>query len=340
MNKIEIKKTSPKILIIKPSSLGDIIHTLPMLNALVLSFPKSEIHWVVARGFEDIIKGHPMINKLWVINKDSWKKPSMIINTLGEFVQMFKALKFEDYDIVFDVQGLFRSGVLAYATRSQIIVGFEESREGSSCFYTHKIKGGINIHAVDRYLKLAASIGCRTEDASFPMPFFEDSEFVTKIKRDMGSYAVIIPGARKKANRWGAEKYGRLASMLNIRFLIVGGRSDDEIGQKIETIAGSKALSIVGKTDFKELICVLKDAKYVISNDTGPMHIAAALGTPVIAIFGPANPARTGPYGKKNIVIKSEVPCSPCYRRECKDPKCMNEISVEQVYRAVNEFIL
>ena len=339
MNKIKIKKTPKKILIIKPSSLGDIIHTLPLLNILYRSFPESEIHWVVAKGFEDLLKGHPMISKVWIINKDSWKKMTMIKQTFNEFVDIAKKLKTECYDIVLDVQGLLRSGILAYATRSPIRIGFEEAKEGSSFFYTHKIKGGISINAVDRYLKLAASIGCGIEDVSFPLPFLEDSEFVIGLKRDIGNYAVIIPGARKKANQWDAEKYGRLASMLNIKSLIVGVRSDDEIGQKIESIAGSKALSIVGKTNLKELVSILKDARYIISNDTGPMHIAAALGVPVFAIFGPANPVRTGPYGKNNVVIKSDLPCSPCYKRECKDPKCMNEISVEKVYKAVNEFI-
>jgi ADP-heptose:LPS heptosyltransferase len=103
----------------------------------------------------------------------------------------------------------------------------------------------------------------------------------------------------------------------------------------IEVASGGKALSLAGETDIRELICIIKGARYMITNDSGPMHIAAACGVPVIAIFGPTNPVLTGPYGPNNIIVQSPADCSPCRKRECDDMKCMKEITVEQVLEAV-----
>ena len=164
------KKVPQKILIIKPSSLGDIVHSLPFLNAIRDRFPKSEIHWVVARGLEGLLEGHPMISKLWIINKDNWKKIKNIKGTVSELKDLFKSLKKEKFDIVVDLQGLLRSGVLAAATGASVRIGFSEAREGSRIFYTHRVKGGKDIHAVDRYLKIAKFLGSDVADIKFPFP--------------------------------------------------------------------------------------------------------------------------------------------------------------------------
>lgn len=335
MDSIKLKKLPSKILIIKPSSLGDVVHSLPFLNAIKETFPFSEIHWLIAKGLEGLLENHPMVKKLWVINKDQWKNLRKIKETAIEFKSLFKELEDESYDIVIDLQGLLRSGMLTYATRASVRVGFKEAREGSSLFYTHKIKGGREIHAVDRYLKIASAFGCKVEDVKFPMPLIKESESVKKLKKNIGDYAVLVPGARWKTKRWLPANFGKLASMLDIKTLIVGSSSDAEIAKDIELCSGGKALSMAGKTDIKELISIIRGARYVITNDSGPMHIAAALNIPVIALFGPTNPVRTGPYGKNNIIVKSDIECAPCYKKNCKRVKCMDNISVEKVYEAV-----
>lgn len=159
-----------KILIIKPSSLGDVVHSLPFLNSVRKCFPQAEIHWIIAKGLEGLLEGHPMVNKLWIINKDAWKKIKNVKGTVSELNVLFKKLKREKFDIVVDLQGLLRSGILAAATSAPLRVGFSEAREGSRFFYTHKIKGGRDIHAVDRYLKIADFLGCNITDIRFPLP--------------------------------------------------------------------------------------------------------------------------------------------------------------------------
>jgi heptosyltransferase-1 len=325
-----------KILVVKPSSLGDVVHSLPFLNAIKTCFPAASIHWVIAKGLEGIFEGHPMIDKLWIINKDDWKKIGNLKVTANELKELFKNLKKEKYDVVFDLQGLLRSGIITSATGARARVGFKEAREGSRFFYTHKVEGGKNIHAVDRYLKMAQFVGCDISDIIFPLQVpTGTSSCIAGLPPDQ-KYAVIVPGARWKTKKWPAEKFGKLSSRLPLKSIIVGGRDDKNIADEIVSLSSGRATSLAGKTDLIELIEIMKHARFVVSNDSGPMHIAAALGIPVFAIFGPTDPGKTGPYGKGHIVIMENVPCAPCFRRTCEDLKCMNSLSVEKVYRIIS----
>ena len=320
-----------KILIVKPSSLGDIVHSLPFLNAIKTRFPNSPIHWVVAKGFEGLLDGHPMIDRLWVINKDTWKKIKNVKGTISELKTLSQDLKKEKYDLVIDLQGLLRSGMITAATGARLRIGFKEAREGSRFFYTHKIEGGKDIHAVDRYLKIAAFLGCDSTDISFPFPPSEvPSSF--HVNKD---YAVIVPGARWKTKRWPEEEFGQLTARLPLQSVIVGSAADKYISGLIVSLSQGKALSLAGKTSLKELIGIMRDAKFVVSNDSGPMHIAAALGIPVFAIFGPTDPARTGPYGTTHTIIKSDAPCAPCFRRTCDDGQCLKSVSADKVFEII-----
>lgn len=331
---IKIKKIPKKILVIKPSSLGDVIHSLPFLNVIKNHFESSKIHWVIAKGLECLFEYHPMIDKLWVINKDEWKNIRKVRHTITEISNLCTELRDESYDIVIDLQGLLRSGILSSATRAHLRIGFKEAREGSTIFYTHKIHGGREIHAVDRYLKIAAALGCDIDNVIFPMPLIFESERVMSLKNEINDYAVLVPGARWKTKQWPPEKFAELSSLMNIKSIVIGSEHDREISEYIESHSSGNALSMAGKTNLKELIPLIRNAKFVIANDSGPMHIAAACGVPVISIFGPTNPVRTGPYGMNHIVIKSDLSCAPCYKRKCKTMKCLKSISVREVYDA------
>lgn len=277
-----------------------------------------------------------MIDKLWIINKDMWKRLSSIHDSLYEIRTLFRGLKEERYDVVVDLQGLLRSGVITLATGSSLRIGFQEAREGSRFFYTHKIKGGKDIHAVDRYLKVAAFLNCRIDDICFPLPLSFNSSLLTdlSIPKD---YAVIAPGARWRTKRWPPEKFGELVSLLPLNTVVVGGKGDAGIAKEIVALSKGKAVSLAGKTTLKELIEVIRWAQFFVSNDSGPMHIAAALGIPVFAIFGPTDPVRTGPYGKGHTVIREDIPCAPCLKKSCDDLKCMESLSVEKVCSVIKK---
>lgn len=322
-----------KILIVKPGSLGDIVHSLPFLNSVKACFPKAEIHWVVAKGLEGLLECHPMVDRLIIINKDMWKKLSRTTDTIKEVRQLLKDIRDERYDLAVDLQGLFRSGVITMATRAPVRIGFSEAREGSSLFYNVRVKGGKEVHAVERYMKIAGALGCDEKDIIFPFALYDGKiKTIEDIRSGLKDYAVIVPGARWDTKIWAAENFGRIASLLTIKSLVIGSRSDVDLAEKVVRSSNGKAISLAGRTSLKELIEIMRNARIVISNDSGPMHIAAGFNVPVVAIFGPTSPVRTGPYGKGHVVIKSPAECAPCFKKRCKDMRCMSAISADMGY--------
>lgn len=320
-----------RILIVKPSSLGDIVHSLPFLNALKAHFKNAEVHWIVARGLDGLLEGHPLVDRLWVIEKDRWKKPSLAVENIREITSLIKALRRQQFGLVVDLQGLLRSGIITAATGAGLRVGFREAREGSALFYTHRVTGGKDVHAVERYMKVAAYLGCDTGDISFPMvtepyplPFEE--------------YAVLVPGAKWKTKQWPPDRFGELASKLALNSVVIGGRADAGLAEEVVSRSGGRAVTVAGKTSLRELAGIIKAARFMVSNDTGPMHMAAALNVPVFALFGPTNPVRTGPWGGMHTIVSADPDCSPCYRRRCRDPLCMHGIQVERVLNIIDDW--
>ncbi len=353
-----------KILIIKPSSLGDVIHALPFLHSLKQSFPDSQVDWVISSSLKGIIEDNPLINNLILLNKDSWKSIKKLPGTLSELVSLRKTLKSRRYDMVIDLQGLLRSGLIAFSTPTTLTAGFADAREGSRFFYDNKVKVSKNLHAVDKCLEVAKSVGARVNKTHFPLHInSETKNRVIALVENIKDYIVIVPSARWTSKRWPAEKFALLISKLSTPCIIAGSKGDSRIAGKIlkqlslitkqgSISSGAKAAAYISgvqskrvinlcvKTDLKELTAIIAGAKAVVSNDSGPMHIAAALGKPVIAVFGPTDPEKTGPYGwqKNNSlrVIRTKVPCSPCRKRSCNEMICMDNIHVKSVLNALN----
>ena len=330
-------KKPEKILIIKPSALGDIIHSLPTLAVLQKNFPDAEIHWVIAKGFHTVLENHPMISKLWVIDKNRWKKLEAAKDTFKEISALRKNLKAERFDVVIDLQGLFRTGLISQFTASACRVGFRHAREGAPLFYTHKVDvEWEGIHAVDRYLKLLEPLGCKIDKVEFPFAPFESN--IPLMKELPEKYAVIAPSAGKAANRWPPERFGEVAQHLDIPSVVVSNKADAKVAEEVVTASHGKAISIAGRTSIMELVAVIGNAEFFISNDTGPMHIAAALNIPVFAIFGPANPVRTGPYGDIHTIIRQDLACSPCYaKKRCTTWECLDTLTADMVYEKIRE---
>jgi heptosyltransferase-1 len=327
-------KDNSRILIVKPSSLGDVVHALPVLAALKKQYPNCTVDWVVASELAGLIDGHPELDKVWTINKSRWKDSSRIGKTIAELWQLRANLKGRKYDLVLDLQGLLRSALISRFTASPIRVGFTEAREGSTLFYTHKITGGKDVHAVSRYMKIAASVGCDISSIEFPV-LTQQMKIPFKDKE----YAVLVPGARWDTKIWPATHYGALAAMLPIPSVVIGAASDEKMAATIVAGSKGKAISLVGQTSLKQLAYVIQKAKYMVTNDSGPMHIAAALNIPVFAIFGPTSATRTGPYGAGHTIITSNANCSPCYSRTCeKDIACMRDVTASDVCSGIEKY--
>lgn len=323
-----------RILIVKPSALGDIVHSLPFLAVLKKEYPQAKIDWVVAHGLHRFLEGHPMINHLWVIKKDRWKDFGRFGKTVKEITDLGRGLRKQKYDVCIDLSGLLRSGLISWASGARMKLGFKESDEGSTYFYTHKIHGSMKIHAIDRYLEIARFMNCSVDQIQYPFAPYDE---YPEIMRDLPDrFCVMSPSAGKPANRWQAEKFGELASRLDLPTIVIASGAEADIAQITVDYSKGKAVSLAGKTSLKELIALIGKARFFVCNDTGPMHIAAALNIPVFAIFGPANPIRTGPYGDIHTVIQLDLECSPCYaKKPCDHYSCMNDISVEMVLEKI-----
>lgn len=330
-----IKEDIKKILVIKPSSLGDIIHSLPLLNRIKNSIDGCIIHWVVARAYRNLLEDHPMIDKIWVINKDDWKNIKNFKVTIEELNNLFKNLRAERYDIVIDLQGLLRSGIIAKAAGSRLRIGLSDAREGASLFYTHTVEVKGDVHAVDRYLMVSGFLGLKNEEIQFPFPELRDLKLEGMHDLLKENYAIIAPGARWASKIWPPERFGEVASMLPLRSIVVGSKSDISLADRVVRASKGRAISIAGKTGLKELIYIIKNARFMLCNDSGPMHIAAAAGIPIFAIFGPTDPVKTCPYGKGHRVIRHNVLCSPCRKRDCHDMRCMIGLKAMTVYEII-----
>ena len=333
-----------KVLIVKLSSLGDVVHTLPALNALRLGFSGSktpvEIDWLVEEAASGIIEGHPMIDEVIVVKRDGW------IKSPGENHRTARRLAQKGYDMVLDFQGLLKSGVWVLLSKGRRRIGFSNAREMSHIFLTEKVTPtDIEMHAVDRYMLL---VGQALGDVDFgPIEFpvhIDDAKIDSIRARLSGSgvaepFVTLLPVARWQTKLWTVKGFAELATRIKDRFgfsvVLAGSRADFEMLEEIRKTSKGAAVNLAGKTDLKELAALISLAHFVVTVDSGPMHIAAALSTPVVALFGPTAPARTGPYGKGNIIIKRDMDCSPCFLRRCPDPRCMELITANDVIEKI-----
>ena len=336
-----------RILIIKPSSLGDIVHTIPVLHLLRARFPQAHLAWFIHEKWADIVKGHPDLDEMipWSFR---W----------SELPGLFRIFRKKRFDLVIDLQGLFRSGVISYLSGAPVRVGFKNGREGSFLFYTHRVPVPHHpIHAIDRYLLVAESLGAKSSEIVCTIPISSgDEQIVDDLLRAGGllpsrHFVALHPTARWWTKRWPIERFAQLTDHIQdagMAAVLIGGEGDLPEIQRMQSLMKTRPVTVAGKTSLKQLSALLRRAELLITNDSGPMHLAAAVGTPVVALFGPTDPVRTGPYswmmGRSHIthtIIRRSVECSPCLSRRCKvgDHRCMMQIEVEEVMEQVKKLL-
>jgi heptosyltransferase I len=215
-----------------------------------------------------------------------------------------------------------------------------DAREGARWFYTHWVPVGTpERHAIERYLCVTEALGCGRGPVEFPFATDErDREQVAALAPER--YAVLLPGTNWPTKRWPVERFAGLIEPLRERFgltaVVAGGPTETDLGAKIAAVAPG-VIDLTGRTSLRQLVALLERAALVVANDSGPMHIAAALGRPLVTPFGPTNPVRTGPYGRMESVIRLDIPCSPCYSRRCSHQSCLQWLGVGPVVRLAEE---
>ncbi len=338
MTPIQFSTPPRDILIIKPSAIGDIVHALPVLALLRRKWPEAKISWLVASSCASLLEGHPDLHEVIRFDRrrfgEGWRNLAAAAGLFG----FTRALHHRQFDLVIDLQGLFRSGWLAARTGAHRRVGPAEARELGWIFYTDRIATGFpNVQAVDQYLAIAEGLGLGRSPVEFRFPTNdEDRRFVAELIPPESRYAVFLPGTNWETKRWPPEKFAACVAPLRERYglqsIVAGGPGDTVLASQIPG-----ARDLTGKTNLRQLVALLERAALVIANDTGPMHIAAALGRPLVSMYGPTSPFRTGPYRRLNTVVQLEIPCSPCYGRHCSHTSCMNKLEASAILEAVAE---
>lgn len=329
-----------RILLIKPSSLGDIIHALPTFGALRRRFPEAEVSWFVKAQWAGILERVTDLDRIWPVETG-----------LSAWLREIGKLREHRFDLVVDLQGLFRSGAAAWLSGCGMRVGFANGREGSALCYTHRIAvPDPDLHAVDRNLLVAQALGCPAAVPVFPLcPLEADRGIVHTLlgRHGLGAgtrWVAMHVSARWPTKRWPLVSFVAVARALRedgLQVVVIGAASERPEAQEVAAATG--AIDLAGQTSLAVLPALLERAACLVTNDSGPMHIAAAMGTPVVALFGPTSPVRTGPYGAGHRVMKTALPCQPCLSRSCRNPvplECLTAIHPEPVIHAVRAAVV
>jgi lipopolysaccharide heptosyltransferase I len=341
------------ILIVKLSALGDVVQTIPAFEALRNHYPAAYISWLVEEGAAELLEYYPGLNEVYVCQRKSWleklRQPELWPAVALDIIRFSRRLRSRYYDVIIDFQGLLKSAIWVGLARGARKIGFDGTREGSWRFLNERLPPyDPDRHALERYLDVTRYLGAEVENVLVRAPWTsaEEHKFrkrLNQVTRNGETPLVVChPMSRWQTKLWPQAKFARLAAemveRLQATVVFTGSAEDrDEIEAVLHEASDSGIYNWAGTTNLRELAYLCKRATVVISTDSGPMHLAAVLGTPVVALFGPTAPWRTGPYGHMHRVLRMERDCSPCFQRNCETVECMTAIEVDDVFGAVVE---
>jgi len=337
----------PRVLIIKPSSLGDIVHALPLLAGLRAKYPHAEIHWLVASAFAPFLEGRSDLTGVIRFDRRlhgrAWRSPAAAA-ALARFLLDLRARRF---DLVVDAQGLLRSALFARFSGARVRVGFAHAREGAALLYTHRVKlAAEDRHAVQQVQRLVEFL--RLPAAEYDAALLQispEERAAAEALLPAGPRIAVLPGARWASKRWPAASFAALIDRIGAAQLgtcvLLGAPDEAALAAEIAGATRGPCANLAGRTTLRQLTAILDACAAVVCNDSGPMHIAAALGRPTVALFGPTDATRTGPYSPAARVLTRSLECAPCRRRVCPlgHHACLRELPAEQVFQALRTML-
>ncbi len=320
-----------KILIIKLSSLGDVIHTLPAATSIKNGFKEAKVFWLINSKYKELIENSKTIDE--------------IIEVDGKIESFFRAIskiRREKFDLLIDFQGLFKTGIISFLSGARRKIGFDKTKELAHIFLDEKpISQKENIHAIKRYLKICEYLGVKPI-YQFPIEIGEkERKKIDELLSDIGPFLIINPFARWESKVWEIERYIELSEMikekLKITPIFTGAKDEEPLFFEMKKYL--KDPFFLFGLSLKELCCLFLKSICVICPDTGSMHLAAALKVPTISLFGPTSPKKTGPFGEGHIILKKDIDCSPCFKKVCNDKRCLKMITVDEVFLVTKEVV-
>jgi heptosyltransferase-1 len=323
-----------KILVIRLTSMGDLVHTLPAVAALRETFPKAQIDWVVERKWAPILEGTPAVNRIIPMDQ----KP------IGRLTAAVREIRAAGYHTAIDFQGLYKSAAVAWLSKASRRVGFNTAgaREPAAAFlYSERVKAG-GPHAVDKNFSLVEHVGAhRPPKPQFPMHVSETAARAVKERlaaSGVSDYVVVNPGASCGFKCWPADRFGVVCRELERRHgwksVVAIGPGEDALAKALQE-AAVPAKPVVFPASLSELMALMASARLAIAADTGPLHLASALGTPVVGIYGPTDPVKNGPRGGKFVVVRNALPEETSNHRRSAHSPAILRVTIDEVLEAV-----
>jgi len=352
-------QTSPKnverLLIVRLGAMGDVIHGLPAAAALRAAFPEAMLGWLIEERWAELLctlptprfgprsAQRPLVDRIHTVNTRQWRSTPFAAATWERVAASLSDLRAARYEIALDLQGAVRSSLLARWSGAPVIYGAVQPRENlASMFYTRQVitRGA---HIVEQNLSLAQAVAQRTlkiPKVELPRDDAAEQECDRRLKAQGPlEFALLNPGAGWGAKRWPAERYGEVVRQLaesGLKVLLNFGPGEEDLARAVETASGGAAEMFTGS--LTQLIALTRRARLFIGGDTGPMHLAAALGVPVVGIFGPTDPARNGPFGISSIVLRSPA-STTTYRHVFRQDDGLLEIGSGRVVAAARQLL-
>lgn len=347
--------TVERLLIVRLSAMGDVIHTLPAAQALRDAYPNAMIGWLIEERWAELLcapgtprRGprsaqRPLADWVHPVSLTQWRKSLFTLPTLQQIAKTWNDVRAARYDVAVDLQGAIRSAVLARWSRARVVYGAAEPRESpASLWYTRPVLAS-GAHVIEQNVSVAAAVAGRKMSVP-PIALPHDPAAEQRMsqglaQRGIRGYAILNPGAGWGAKRWPAQRYGQVAKALaaiGLRSILNCGPGEENLAREAEAASEGAAQSMT--CSITDLIALTRRAQLFIGGDTGPLHMAAALQIPVVAIFGPTDPARNGPYGTQSVVLRN--PASPTtHARRAQPDEGMLEISVDAVIDAARHLL-
>jgi lipopolysaccharide heptosyltransferase I len=365
-----------RILLIKPSALGDVVHTIPLLVKLRARYPRARIDWLITPENAEIVRSHPALSNVVLFARRDFSKRGRRWHAVVAFLELLKQIRRAKYNLVVDMHGQVRSAFFTLVSGARVRIGFDRpikrlltvsaehdlknvpshgwrgAREGSWVAYTHRIPiPTLDVHAIDRYLWVAPLLGL--DDDPPDLTIYLSSETIRNVERLLEEHGVpaskplvvLVPGTIWETKHWTIDGFAGVARQFlrdGFAVALAGTKRDQQRCRQIAAAAPG-ACDLSGKTTPAELAALIRRAEVAVTNDSGSMHVAASLGKPMVSVFGPTNPVHIGPYQRPESVVRVDLPCSPCnYRRlsQCPfDHACMKQVTSAMVVERARKIL-
>ncbi len=338
-----------RVLVVKVWAIGEVVMATPALRAVRALFREAHITMLTGRAAYPVVELSPRFDEVRAVDEQIFLRPEP-----GRLLAFARELRQERYDMVISLHHAWQFGVFASLTGARHRVGFDRAGEGFA--HTVKVKLGQSLHQVEEYFDLARAAGAAGDPG--PLEVFADDaderyaeETINRLREAGKPVAFLAPGGgtnprtRMPEKRWPADRYAELADMLapDFTLALVGGPDDTDAGAALLDKLNSDFANLIGRTTIRQLYALLARADLFVGNDSAPMHLAAAVGAPTVAVFGPTDPALNGPWSARAAVIRHEQDCGPCYRDgyfpDCEDRRCLEDITAAEVYAATVDFL-